>query len=85
MRALISPKTIIFLSFVVLLTACDKPPTELEKSPIPIVSDWMALSKNEFEEIERRCIGVSHPTCTVLPQHRESREKYEKLKKQLGW
>ena len=24
------------------------------------------LSKNQFEEIERRCIGVTHPTCTQL-------------------
>lgn len=30
------------------------------------VSSVRALSKNERQELERRCLGVDHPTCTLL-------------------
>jgi hypothetical protein len=29
-------------------------------------SDLAKLSKNEFDEIERRCIGANHPTCDAM-------------------
>lgn len=30
------------------------------------VSSVSGLSKNERQELERRCLGVDHPTCTLL-------------------
>ena len=30
------------------------------------VSSVLQLSKNERQELERRCLGVDHPTCTLL-------------------
>jgi len=33
------------------------------------------LSKNERQELERRCLGVSHPTCTELKS-----ESFKKLR-----
>ncbi len=39
-----------------------------EKPNIPDLkrSEIMELSKNERQELERRCLGVSHPTCIEL-------------------
>jgi hypothetical protein len=59
-----------FLFVVALLAACGKNQTE-NKAEVPKVpnltfDDLTKLSKNEREELERRCLGVSHPTCVQL-------------------
>jgi hypothetical protein len=76
-------KIVIAAVAAALLTACDKPPPAVEKAPIPSVYSWLDLSANEFQEIERRCLGVSHPTCDALSKGRSDREKYAKNKKEL--
>lgn len=58
--------------FALLLTACDKQkehePKEVVKvePPFPSLSIYeiLALNKNERAELERRCLGVQHQTCT---------------------
>lgn len=58
------------LCVVALLVACGKNQTEnkAEEPKVPNLTfdDLTKLSKNERQELERRCLGVSHPTCTQL-------------------
>lgn len=57
-----------------LLSACNDPKPPVKAKPsIPEVYNWNNLSENEFQEIERRCLGVSHPTCDGLDKGRRDR------------
>ena len=57
-----------------LLSACNDPKPPVKAKPsIPEVYNWNNLSENEFQEIERRCLGVSHPTCDGLAKGRRER------------
>jgi hypothetical protein len=47
--------------------------------PTLTVAELIALSKNETDEIERRCLGVAHPTCLKLKS--ESYSKSFQLEK----
>lgn len=55
---------------VVLLAACGQKEAVIEvpTPPIPTlsVSEIIDMSKNERQELERRCLGVSHETCSNL-------------------
>ena len=67
-------KYILVSSALVLLAACgkeDEASSEPKAPLIPIIPTLTAdqlieMSKNERQELERRCLGVSHPTCTAL-------------------
>jgi len=66
-----SIKLILAASAVALLAACGQKEAvvEVPKAPsIPTmtVREILDMSKNERQELERRCLGVSHPTCTEL-------------------
>jgi hypothetical protein len=76
-------KNFIFAAlFAALLSACDQPqPPAVEKPSIPSVSNWHNLSENEFQEIERRCLGVNHPTCDDLANGRKSRKTLDEFRK----
>lgn len=64
------------ISFVVLvaavtLVACgnkDVAESAPKKPDVPSISysELTELTKNERQELERRCLGVDHPTCTEL-------------------
>jgi hypothetical protein len=67
------------------LSACNDPkPPVVAKPSIPKVSNWNNLSENEFQEIERRCLGVSHPTCDGLDKGRRDREDTKRVMDNLG-
>ena len=66
-------KKIIFVALVatVTLVACgnkDVAVSAPQKPDVPYMSlsQLTELSKNERQELERRCLGVDHPTCTEL-------------------
>jgi hypothetical protein len=64
-------KLILAASAIALLVACgkkDETITEPKAPSIPIMTlnEILDMSKNERQELERRCLGVSHPTCTEL-------------------
>jgi len=62
----------------------DKSPQESKsKINIPDVYDWNKLSENEFQEIERRCMDASHPTCEKLSEGRSSRQRMAEFDKGL--
>jgi hypothetical protein len=62
-----------------LLSACNDPkPPVVTKPSIPSYVDWINLSENEFQEMERRCLGVKHPTCDGLAKGREKRAESKK-------
>ena len=54
--------------FFALLTACGEkaePKAEPKAPSIPTMSvhQILDMSQNQRQELERRCLGVSHPTC----------------------
>jgi hypothetical protein len=56
---------------LLMLTACgkkDETVAEPKAPPIPTmtVNQILDMSKNERQELERRCLGISHPTCNEL-------------------
>lgn len=56
---------------LLMLVACGQKEAAVEVPkgpPIPTlnVSQILDMSKNERQELERRCLGVTHPTCTEL-------------------
>ena len=42
------------------------PPAQAPIIPNLKVDQLLKMSKNERQELERRCLGVSHPTCSEL-------------------
>lgn len=65
---------------LLLLTACGQKESVVEipkGPPIPTltVSQILDMSKNERQELERRCLGVTHATCTELKS-----DSFNKLK-----
>ena len=58
-------------SLLALLMACGEkaePKAEPKAPPIPTMSlnEILDMSKNQRQELERRCLGVSHPTCDAF-------------------
>jgi len=58
-------------SALVLLAACGKEDEASSEPKAPLIptltsTQLIEMSKNERQELERRCLGISHPTCTVL-------------------
>ena len=67
------------------LSGCTKS-NESEKLNIPIMGEYQlsSISDNEFAEIERRCLGVTHETCNLLPRARDVRMSTKNFKDQLN-
>jgi hypothetical protein len=64
-------KLLFAFAIVVSLAACDEQKSvvvETKSPPIPdlTLNQILDMSKNERQELERRCLGVTHKTCTDL-------------------
>jgi hypothetical protein len=59
------------ISTLFLLAACNKSEDKTTAQLTPVLpmlkaKDLADLSRNELDELERRCLGLTHPTCTEL-------------------
>lgn len=63
------------VAILTLLAACERSPTSASTTsgapsvpsiPTLDATQILDLSKNEQSELERRCLGVTHPTCTEM-------------------
>lgn len=64
-------KFVLAVTAVATLVACGKQEVAVEKPKEPQIpeltaSELLDMTKNERQEIERRCIGQSHTTCSEL-------------------
>lgn len=72
---------------LILLTACNNNKENALVEPkgptIPTLSaaQIMDMSKNERQELERRCLGITHPTCTELKGDEFAKLKNRKLQR----
>ena len=77
----LATKLVLALSLATVITACENKNTvqvEPKTPAIPTltVNQIMDMSKNERQELERRCLGVTHETCAALKS-----ESFETLKR----
>lgn len=49
--------------------------------PTMTESEVEVLNDTQWEELERRCLGQSHPTCTLMSENRSDNEKIRDLNK----
>jgi len=75
-----SPKSLLVASVFLFLAACGKKDEVTEETAVPpipnmTVNQIVKMTKNERQELERRCLGVSHETCTNLKS-----DEFEKSK-----
>ena len=56
-----------------------------KESGIPTFSDdeWSQVTEAQYDELERRCLGKYHKTCSQLSQRRASYEKLKEVKRSL--
>lgn len=65
-------KLLLAIAFCLATTGCIDSNTSQSSDPskpiIPsyTISEVRELSKNERQELERRCLGLDHPTCVIL-------------------
>jgi hypothetical protein len=77
----VATKLILAFYIITSQVACDskhdakvEPKTQL--IPKLTLTEIMNMTKNERQELERRCLGVSHETCSLLKS-----ESFENLKR----
>lgn len=76
-------KNIQILLIATMFFGCDQKASE--SSAVKVIPDFnldalIKLSVNEKNELERRCLGVNHPTCNTL-KSKEYKDKIESWRK----
>lgn len=77
-------KISLLMGFIVSLVACDNNSagsrTDSPSIPNYSIDKILDMSKNERQELERRCLGISHQTCSNLSSGSFRERKESRLK-----